>query len=39
MNLARSSPFRVLSAIEFQTGSASFREIFVSLGRKVKTRS
>jgi hypothetical protein len=39
MNLARSSPFRVLSAIEFQTASASFPDISSLVGRRLKTKS
>ena len=39
MNFARSSPFRVLSAIVFQIALASFAEISSSVGRRSKTRS
>jgi len=39
MNFARSSPFRVLSAIVFQTTLASFAAIGSSAGRRLKTRS
>jgi DNA invertase Pin-like site-specific DNA recombinase len=39
MNLVRSSPFKVLSAIEFQTAVASFPDISLSAGLRLKTRS